>query len=150
MISVRPAVPADARDLFEWRNDSATRSASLDREAVRWEDHLSWFERSLASASRRIFLAEDDGVAIGMVRFDNDDATGTIEVSINLAPAVRGTGRSGAVLAAGIAALTATRPQAVLTARIRDDNLPSIRLFAAAGFHLREASVDGVGSYVRD
>lgn len=148
MISVRLVAAADARSLFEWRNDPTTRGGSLSQDEIAWDDHVGWFESVLASTSRVIYVADDDGLEIGMVRFDLDEEGQTAEVSINLAPHARGTGRSGRVLAEAIRAFSDRQSVAALTARIRDGNIPSIRMFSAAGFVPNGDPVDGVGSYV--
>jgi RimJ/RimL family protein N-acetyltransferase len=147
MLTIRPAVPSDGGALFEWRNDSDSRAASLSQDAIPRDTHDRWFASSLASPTRWIFLAVDtaSGDRVGMCRFDLDDDASSAEVSINLGPDWRGRGLSGEVLGGGIAAFREAHPPAVpLTASIRSTNAASARLFTAAGFTVvaRRGDVD--------
>ena len=130
---LRPATAADSQALFDWRNDALTRAVSGSHAEIDRDAHEAWFLASLASDSRTIYLAEVEGEPAGMVRFDREGAAA--EVSINLAPAFRGRGFAGEILAGAIGSYRDGNGIPVrLLARIRPDNAPSIRLFAAAGF----------------
>lgn len=132
-ISLRPATAADARIVWEWRNDPASRAASRTTAAIAWEDHAAWFPEALTT--RRMLIGEQDGAPVGLVRFDPDGAGGHW-VSINLAPQARGRGVGRRLLAAAVA--TVAGP---LHAEIRAGNLASERIFQACGF--RPAGRDG-------
>jgi RimJ/RimL family protein N-acetyltransferase len=147
VIDIRPATDDDAARLLAWRNDPRTREASLDTAEVAWDDHVAWYARALADPGRIIVIAELDGEAIGMVRFDR--AADLAEVSINLAPEARGRRLAEPVLRAAIERyLEGPDVPAALDAVIRDDNAASIRTFLALGFRARGSS-DGVGRYRR-
>lgn len=47
-ISVRPATRDDVRVLYDWRNDEATRAHSRSSEALEWDSHVSWLDRTLS------------------------------------------------------------------------------------------------------
>ncbi|AGI66654.1 hypothetical protein OAN307_c09340 [Octadecabacter antarcticus 307] len=123
---LRPATMADARRLFDWRNDPATRAASVTTVPVSWEDHLTWMEASLSQSRRHLHIAEGDIGPLGSLRLD-DCLEGT-ELSITLAPEARGRG-----LAASLLRL-ATTEKGLYLARIRPENTASRRAFEAAGF----------------
>lgn len=132
-LTLRRATAADARRVWEWRNDPAARAASLNGEAIAWEDHARWFPAALET--RVILIGEQDGEAVGMVRFDpGDDGW---RVSINLAPARRGQGLGEPLLRLAMAQVAGT-----LLAEVREGNAASERLFAACGF-TRERVEDG-------
>jgi RimJ/RimL family protein N-acetyltransferase len=147
-LTIRRVIEADSELLFLWRNDPATRAASLSTAEVTHAEHERWFRASLADPLRRLFLLLLDAPspdAVAVCRFDLVEATA--EVSINLNPRYRGLGLSGAVLAGAIAAFRAEgRPDVMLTATIRVDNESSIRLFERAGFRPAE-SANGVTHY---
>ena len=128
-MELRRAKPEDALDVLAWRNDqvsiAASKSGPVDR-----NEHLAWFPNAIASDRHMIFIAEEDGRKLGMVRFDRTD--GAWVVSINLAAAERSKGYGGQILRAGMAALG---PYPLL-AEIRTDNLRSIRVFERCGFRL--------------
>jgi RimJ/RimL family protein N-acetyltransferase len=111
-ITVRPATSADAHELWVWRNDDLTRAMSRDTADVPWPDHHAWFERALADPLRTILIGElhDDASAttrpepFGMCRFDANPTQSEAEVSIVIAPAMRGRGLAAHLLATAITA----------------------------------------------
>ncbi len=145
-MNVRRAHAGDAADLWAWRNDPHTRAMSISSAEVSWSEHLAWFTRALADPARAIYIGIDAGEPIGMCRFDFG-ADATADVSINLAPHVRGRGLSVALLRAAIDAVRATR-EVALTATIRLDNGASIACFTACGF-IRTGNDDVFGFFRR-
>src|SRR5690606_22792295 len=143
MVAVRAARPDDSRSLWEWRNDPVSRENSHSSAEVPFRDHDAWFTHSLSSARRRIYIALDENEArIGMVSFDADAKRAL--VSINLAPDARGRGASHPLLEAALDAFHLDRPAVVeVIAEVKESNVASLRLFAAAGFG-RVGSSDGV------
>jgi RimJ/RimL family protein N-acetyltransferase len=140
MIFARAASIRDAQNLFEWRNDEATRAASQSREAVNWADHLCWLEGVLANDGRHLYVcenAEKPPECLGTCRFDVSGDRSSAEVSINLNPAFRGRGLAQPLLAAAIGQFRADLGRPIeLTATIRHSNGASIRLFLKNGFRL--------------
>jgi RimJ/RimL family protein N-acetyltransferase len=140
---LRPARPDDAPRLLEWANDPATRAASFDRAEISWREHVAWLAAVLADPDRRLWIAEEEGVALGQVRVDRAPG-GFGVVSIGLAPGARGRGIGRAVLLMGLAA--AARELGIRRARavVMGANLPSRRLFEGAGFVAVDAAAAGV------
>ncbi len=130
---LRPATMADAETLLTWRNEPTTRQMSLTQHEITPEEHAAWFEASLETPARLILIAEIDGQSAGMVRYDKVGASA--EVSINIAPAARGCGMGARLLSSSISALSSHWPDVEsITARIRPDNVASLRAFANAGY----------------
>ena len=76
--------------LWEWRNDHTTRQMSKNTEKVSWEQHSCWYEKVLLNNYRKLYIGEEVGIPVGVVRFDkcvNEEYV--YEVSINLSPASR-------------------------------------------------------------
>jgi RimJ/RimL family protein N-acetyltransferase len=144
-IVLRPARPDDAPRLLEWANDPATRAASFDRAEISWPEHVAWLAAVLADPDRRLWIADEEGVALGQVRIDRAPE-GFGVVSIGLAPGARGRGIGRAVLLMGLAA--AARELGIRRARavVMEANLPSRRLFEGAGFVAVDAAAAGVTS----
>jgi RimJ/RimL family protein N-acetyltransferase len=69
-ISLRAATAADAKMIFEWRNDPVIVRLGSSQREVTWTEHEEWFSQSITSGKRRIFIVEKDGIGIGQVRFD--------------------------------------------------------------------------------
>jgi len=133
-VTLRPAAIGDMEALWAWRNDPATREASLDNRPIPWEGHASWFQDTLASEDRLILIGEETARGrVGMVRFDID-ARGDAAVSINLDPASRGMGLGTALLRAAIEWASCTIPGATLHAVVRLSNNASLALFTNCGF----------------
>lgn len=132
-VVLRAATPADARRLFDWANDPATRAASFAPEPIPWETHRAWLARRLDDADTLLFVAHSDGVPVGQVRFDrasDDEAV----VSVSIAPEARGRGLSPAVIDAGSREAFARWPVRRIRAEIRAANGASLAAFTDAGF----------------
>src|SRR5205814_10364055 len=91
---------------------------------------------------RLLFIAELDGDAVGTVRFDLREPD-VWEVSITLAPASRGRGLSGFVLAEGEQALLERVPAQAVLAAVHQDNRASNALFERAGYADTAPAVSG-------
>jgi RimJ/RimL family protein N-acetyltransferase len=141
-IELRPATLRDADLLLEWRNDPATRAASYSNAAVASDEHLAWLRDALASAERRLYVAEENGAPVGTVRADL--ANGVWHLSWTVAPQARGRG-----VAKRMVALLASRIAGPIRAEVKAGNVASARIAEHAGMTLlREAN--GVLHYERD
>jgi len=144
-LRARRAGPGDSATLHAWRNDPVTRAMSRSTAEVPRGDHERWYAAALADPDRRLLVVDGEDGPVGMVRLDRDEP-GVWEVSINLAPAARGRGLAGAVLAAGTEQVlhdpALPEPVRVVVAHVRRDNAPSVRLFERAGYR-RAGEHDG-------
>jgi UDP-2,4-diacetamido-2,4,6-trideoxy-beta-L-altropyranose hydrolase len=131
VMRLRPATADDARHVWEWANDPATRAASFTTDPIAWESHSRWFKRKIADPQCLFMIAEVDG-PIGQVRFDlaRDEAV----ISVGLAPDARGFGYGQIAIRKAIDYLKVTHPGRRVEALIRPTNPASIRTFGAAGF----------------
>jgi RimJ/RimL family protein N-acetyltransferase len=138
VLIVRRAVPADAGDVWRWRNDAGTRAMSVSTEEVAWDEHARWFQASLADRDRHLYLGclGEAWQKVGICRFDVDPGTALAEASINLNPAMRGLNLSRRLLAAGIRLFLAGR-DVDLWATVKTRNAASIRCFEGCGFVLQ-------------
>jgi UDP-2,4-diacetamido-2,4,6-trideoxy-beta-L-altropyranose hydrolase len=133
-IRLRVATMADAELAWAWRSAESTRRHFFDPSWVPLPDHLSWWERTLAS-DRSILLigvcAADD---IGVVRLDLCESSGA-RVSIYLDPDMTGVGLGSSLIQALISWVIAMKPSLEwLDALIKPENHASQSVFAAAGF----------------
>lgn len=134
---VRRASPADARDIWRWRNDACTRAMSVSPEEVAWEAHARWFAASLDDPNRSLYVGclGEASRKVGICRFDLAPGRALAEASINLNPAMRGLNLSHRLLAAGIRLFLAERA-VDLWATVKKQNTASIRCFTRCGFVL--------------
>jgi UDP-2,4-diacetamido-2,4,6-trideoxy-beta-L-altropyranose hydrolase len=131
---IRPALPEDARSVWNWRSDPVARAMSVNDQAIPWETHRIWFEDRLASPDTVMLIGSVSDQAIGVLRFDRcGDAA---EVSIAIAPERRGQGWGRFLLRRGCEMIERKGFARALEALIRPENKASQRLFAAAGFRL--------------
>ncbi|PKQ06461.1 MAG: N-acetyltransferase [Alphaproteobacteria bacterium HGW-Alphaproteobacteria-12] len=134
-MNFRRATILDARLLYDWRNDPATRENSISRDRVDYETHLAWLEQSLADPARRIFIVEDEaGVSVGTIRVDGrqdggEGKVGAAELSWTVSPDCRGKGLGKAMLL-GFVRLH----DGAYTAQIKARNLQSMKIAGHAGF----------------
>jgi len=146
-VVIRNAGIEDSRYLFEWRNDPNTRNASLNTGVIKWEDHEKWYLSVLKNPQVVIYIAEDkpeESSPRGMCRFNLSDETDSAEVSINLNPEHRGKGIAQSILHDAIGVFTQQHPQVLeLTATIRAENLPSMKIFVSENF-VPQRTHDGV------
>lgn len=150
MVTVRPAGEQDSLDLLAWRNDPVTRAASIDSHPVSRAAHEAWFARVLADPHRVLYIGDDSGTSIGMVRFDAAEDGRGAEISINVAPAARGRGLGHELLLAAISRYREAVAPRMLRARIRPGNAASLRLFRGAGFSTLGGSRDMIELLLRD
>jgi len=133
-IFLRKAKGSDCEDIFRWRNDPITRIASFNSKTISYKVHKKWFNESLENSHRHIFIAQDSrGNKIGTVRVDevNDNVA---EININLAPRKRGKGYGSKVIELACRNNCLAGAVCLFIARVKKDNLPSVRAFKKAGF----------------
>jgi len=132
----------DARLLWEWRNDPATRESSRSSAEVPWDDHLAWLADSLDRADRMLLLVQDEAGPVGTVRWDlarDREGEREWEVSIAVAPQRRRQSLARPLLRAGEEALSAMARSSATgvtayLAVVHIDNDASVRLFETSAY----------------
>ena len=132
-IKIRPAVLDDCYPVFEWRNDKSSREMSLDDNFITFTDHSSWFKSSLQSEKRTLYIGEQENKKIGVCRFDLNLSEFTSDVSINMNPEMRNRGLGKAFLSKCITNYWVKNDYDLL-AKIRSQNLASLKIFKSVGF----------------
>lgn len=127
VVTLREATLNDGPRLLAWRNDPATRAASLTPDEVTPEDHMEWLERTLASSARTLWIAELGISAVGTVRLDVTPQRQ--ELSWTITPEARGKGYGKAMVTAAL-----ERTAGPVRARIRPENKASQAIARACGF----------------
>ena len=138
----RAATLQDARFLWEWRNDPATRESSRSSAEVPWDDHLAWLADSLDRADRMLLLVQDEAGPVGTVRWDlarDREGEREWEVSITVAPQRRRQSLARPLLRAGEEALSAMARSSATDvtaylAVVHIDNDASVRLFETSAY----------------
>ena len=135
-LHLRKAERADARFLFELRNEAAVREASFNSAHIPWKTHERWFAGKLCDAQTALFIAEAEGLPAGQVRFEMMSET-EAEVNCALVQSFRGKGYGSLILTDASARFLADYPSiARIHAFIKPDNAPSRKSFERAGYRL--------------
>jgi UDP-2,4-diacetamido-2,4,6-trideoxy-beta-L-altropyranose hydrolase len=131
-VSLRPAAPADALEVWRIANDPDVRAHSFRREPIPLAAHLDWYGERLAAKNERFWLIDVAGAVAGQIRYAKDGDAAEVHYSVRAA--FRGKGL-------GTLALAATRELACrelgtrrLTGVVIAPNPASERSFASAGW----------------
>ena len=125
-LTLKPATTADLPLLQLWRKDPAVRAMSrlqheFDAEATR---------RWVFEGGRRLYLAWDDGRPLGFVSLEQRRQGPECEVSIAVAPEMRGLGMGSKILAMADKVASG----APLVAQVRIENIASLATFRVVGY----------------
>lgn len=147
-LAIRLATPADENVLLEWANDPETRSNAFSSAAIAPETHRTWFQARLVNRDGcRLYIAETSEGPAGHVRFERD--VDVWEVHYALAPRFRGRGLGRRLLEGALKTFEREHGAAAVIGRVKDDNLPSHKVFRALGFAGQPATTPGVTLYRR-
>ena len=132
--------------LLAWRNDPATVAAALSARTVAPAEHKNWLDQVLGNPDTALLIVEiDAGLPIGTVRLDRRDDL--VELSLTLDPGRRGLGLGGPVIEFGVECARQVYGPSKVIARVRPENIASMKSFARAGF--KNEGMDDAGGFVR-
>ena len=132
-INIRVAMSSDCSEVYAWRSDPISVSMFCSASIPSYEEHKDWFNSSLNSAERTLYIGQMGSIKIGVCRFDRNSRRGSAEVSINMNPACRGKGLGKKFLELSIEHFRhANRDD--LTAKIKPENEASLKIFKSCGF----------------
>ena len=122
--------------IWEWRNDPLTRKMSINSEKITWTEHSCWYEKVLLDNCRKLYIGQECGKPIGVIRFDKyNQKNYTYEVSINISPASRKKGLGKQLLTHGIRKfIKEVENCKFIRAKVKKDNEYSNKLFKSFGF----------------
>jgi len=132
-IKIRLAVHKDINNIFEWRFEEHSKDMSFNEKIPTREEHSIWFNRSLRSKNRILYVGTINKKSIGVCRFDLDSKEFESEVSINMDPEMRGKGLGQKFLSQCVMKYLETHSHD-LFAKIKPKNLASLKIFKSIGF----------------
>lgn len=133
-IRLRNICLTDKKDLLMWRNDPFTRRMSFSSEIISSSEHETWFNKIIGDKEKVFYIGEGaGGEKIGAVSFCRI-ADETYEINVNIAPAYRSRGLGAVLIKEGAAFLVKQKEAKKIKARIKSENIFSIRAFTKAGF----------------
>lgn len=132
-ISCRPVTTSDTDTIFRWQCAPGSRNYSRNPNPPTYVEHRAWMLLRLAPNPGLFEMMLMDGTPAGFVRLDADpSAPDAYEISILISSEMRGKG----VGAASLAAVRRLVPEGTFLALVHQDNLPSHKIFSAAGYVL--------------
>ena len=145
-VQLRPATRADCDLIFGWRNlPEIVELGSLSRE-VTLDEHTRWFQSSLVSKDRRIYIIESAGKPVGQIRFDHA-GDHIWELSMYLIPGHTGAGLGSPALHEGCRLMWEEHGALTIQVRVRTDNPRSKVFFIKGGFTPRDSSTPKSGHF---
>lgn len=130
---LRSVVAADAKLIFDWRNQPHIRAASHTQDVLKWDNHEAWFATALDRNDRfwRIYQEGERDLGAVMVVYDGD-GLGRWSFCIGEISAPRGAG--GRMLALALSDLAANTEVCVVEGEVLKGNLASAKLHERLGF----------------
>lgn len=141
-MNIRLATIEDARDILDWRNDPLTMKMSFSDGEIKLKEHTDWLDSMLQNDDVLLFITEIDDTKAAMTRFDRNK--NSLEVSININPKFRGNGLASPILDQSIKTMQQYWGTQTLSAKIKNENYASIKLFQKLGFALKSSQSDMV------
>jgi RimJ/RimL family protein N-acetyltransferase len=133
-INLRHPTDADSEILLVWRNSSQVRKASGNQEYISPNTHENWFAKRLENLQIHPFwMVELLNRPVGFIRLDFIEIY-KYEISIVIAPEVRGGGLGKQALNLAILQFYEKFKKYSLVARVRKENFASLNLFYSSGF----------------
>ena len=132
-VRLRAVGEADREILWRWANDPEVRANSFHPEPIPWENHVRWFGQKLQDGNCVFYLASDEqGHALGQVRFDLDEKKATISISLDAG--FRGRGFGAQTLLVACREFFGLDRSAEVHAWVKAENEASLRAFRNVGF----------------
>ena len=140
-LKARPATIKDKAQLLLWANDQETRRQSFITKRITKKEHHQWFSKVLTDKhNQRLFILEnDDKSPCGQVRFSrNDENDWGIHFSLDAQYRGQNLGRQMIRICLDIFKKNDQRLK--LIAKVKKDNLASLKVLAAAGVEIEKNS----------
>lgn len=126
----------DARQLYEWRNETVTRKNSFNTEAISYDNHRAWLSKVIAEQNIYLYILVCGSVSVGQIRVKILDGSGVISYSID--HNYRGLGYGKLILRLLEDKLYADRVACTeLIGLVKEDNIPSQKAFVALEYQCK-------------
>lgn len=141
-IFIRKVNKKDIEEVFNLSNQDYVRKYSINKEKIKWEDHISWFNNTIHESNNVFHVVTDNtDQFLGQIRYKIISKIAT--VSISLSYSIIGKGLSGSLLLESIDKLFRERNEVnEIVAYVSEENIASVKLFTNAGFLFYEKKKD--------
>lgn len=136
-IDLRQVEPGDIYDIFELSNEDEVRKNSFNESRIRFEDHEKWFKNKIADPKNLFLIIKIEEDFAGQVRFDFDNDSATISISIK--KQFRELGLANHFIEKSIEYLKINSPNIkIIKSYIKENNKKSLKLFKHMNFKYRK------------
>jgi UDP-2,4-diacetamido-2,4,6-trideoxy-beta-L-altropyranose hydrolase len=145
-ISIRRATNKDTKLVFDWSNDPLTRKNSFNSEAIIYENHIKWFSKKIIDKNTLVHIAEYLSLPVGVIKYKNSE--GNLLIGITISKEFRGKKLAYFLLLKSIQNCF-SEFNSPITAYIKKENIPSIKIFEKIGFVLQnETKINDIESLI--
>jgi spore coat polysaccharide biosynthesis predicted glycosyltransferase SpsG/RimJ/RimL family protein N-acetyltransferase len=133
-IYLRKVKSEDIKEVFELSNHDYVRRYSINKDKIKWTDHVKWFNLVIKDKNTIFYVVTDENESfLGQIRYKIAQNTAT--VSISLSEKLRGKGLSKEILSKSIRKIF-EEVQSVkdIIAFVSEDNVASKKIFEGLNF----------------
>jgi UDP-2,4-diacetamido-2,4,6-trideoxy-beta-L-altropyranose hydrolase len=131
---VRRASHNDGIKVWPWRNNENTRKYFFNKSRLNFDEHIQWWNQSLADSNRLLLLGSLNNIDFGVIRFDFIDKDNVV-ASVYFNPIMAGKRLGRPMLIKSLTWLKDNYPEfKTVAAEIIPENVASTRLFESVGF----------------
>jgi len=132
----------DQAQVFVWANDKEIRKQSFITRKITKEEHDKWFSNILADHNnQQLFILENHETRpCGQVRFSRSDKDDW-EIHFSVDSHYRGQKLGVRLINVGLEVFLRKEPKSRITAKVKNDNVASLRVLAKVGFQIEKQSV---------
>jgi RimJ/RimL family protein N-acetyltransferase len=133
---IRKVRSRDLEEVFNLSNQDYVRKYSINKEKIKWEDHVRWFNNTIQERDSVFYVVTDNTKRfLGQIRYKIENGKAT--VSISLSHLITGKGLSRHLLIESIDKFLSEKKEVTeIVAYVSENNIPSGKLFEKAGFSL--------------
>lgn len=137
-LKVRPATCNDVYDVFELSNEEEVRQNSFNTSKIILDEHKKWFKNKIEDQNNVFLVINIANEFAGQARFDLEDNSATVSISIKKEFRQIGLGRSFLIRAMDYLKLNFPQIR-IIKAYIKENNQKSLKLFEDLGFKYKES-----------
>lgn len=131
-INLKEATLDDCKTLYQWQINPDIRKYARNTNPITWEEHSTWYKKTLASDKSLLFIIETKNTPVGMLRFDKVTKLSTPMWEVSILVDTDHQGKSIGLKA--LEKIPSIFNSETIYAKVKQENLSSQRLFVKAGF----------------
>lgn len=133
MVKLRRCDIDDCDLLYRWANDKIVRKNAFNTSPIPYSEHLNWFNKSLKSDTRVIFICIMDSIPVGMIRIDIEGKEAVISYLVDSKHRGKGVGTQMLKLLHDIV-VSEYKQIEKLIGLVKKENIASCKAFEKVGY----------------